>query len=493
MSEKLKILFTASEVVPYAKTGGLADVAGALPKALAALGHEVIVVMPRYYSIDRSKLEKLPHPLGVPMGPLHTQWAGVWKDTLPGSEVPIYFIDYEAYFGRSGLYADENGYSYPDNDLRFTFLSKAAFELAKMLDFRPDIVHAHDWHTALQPLLRDTRYLWDPHFADAATVLTIHNLQHQGIFDERIVDLLECGWEHFNPFELESMGAANFLKAGIAAADRITTVSPTYAQEIQTPEFGFGLEEHIRAHADRLRGILNGVDYSEWSPATDPLIPANFDVDDLSGKAVCKRELQRRFGLPERDDLPLIGFVGRFAEQKGIGLIAGAMEELLHSGAQFVFLGTGEKWAEGFFSDVAGRWGERFACHIGYSNELAHWIEAGSDLFLMPSLFEPCGLNQIYSLRYGTLPIVRATGGLDDTIENYDPATGMGNGFKFWEPSREALAATLEWAVDTWQKHPGDIDAMRRRAMEARFDWERSAKEYEAVYREAIDQRKEKA
>ena len=492
MSQPLKILFTASEVVPYAKTGGLADVAGALPKALAALGHEVIVVMPRYYSIDRSRLEALPDPLGVPMGPLYTQWAGVYRDTLPGSDVPIYFLDYEAYFGRSGLYADEHGFSYPDNDVRFTFLSKGAFELAKMLDFHPDIVHAHDWHTATQPLLRDTRYLWEPHFADAATILTIHNLQHQGIFHERIVDILECGWEHFNPFELESMGAANFLKSGIASADRITTVSPTYAREIQTPEFGFGLEGHIQAHADRLRGILNGVDYSEWSPDEDPFIPASYDIDAMEGKAVCKRELQQRFGLPVREDVPLIGFVGRFAEQKGIGLIAAAMEELLHTKAQFVFLGTGEKWAEGFFADVAGRWPEHVACHIGYSNELAHWIEAGSDLFLMPSLFEPCGLNQIYSLRYGTLPIVRATGGLDDTIDNFDPKTGNGNGFKFWEASREALSATVHWAVNTFIEQPAAIEHMRRRAMEARFDWERSAREYLEVYREAIAHRKGK-
>ncbi|WP_457607926.1 glycogen synthase GlgA [Nitratifractor sp.] len=493
MYDSLKILFTASEAVPYAKTGGLADVAGALPRALKAMGHDVIVVIPRYYSIDRSKLQEVPGPLGVPMGPMRTLWAGVWKDTLPESDVPIYFIDYEASFGRSGLYSDENGYSWPDNDKRFTFLSKAAFELARMLDFRPDIIHSHDWHTAPQPLLRDSRYLWDRHFADSATVLTIHNLQHQGIFHESIIDPLEVGWEHFNPHELESMGAVNFLKGGIAVADRITTVSPTYALEIQTPDFGFGLEGHIRAHADRLRGILNGVDYREWSPAVDPLIPARYDRGEMEGKAICKRELQKRFGLPDREDLPLVGFVGRFAEQKGIGLIAGAMERLLHSGAQFVFLGTGEQWAEGFFSDVAARAPQTFACHIGYSNELAHWIEAGSDFFLMPSLFEPCGLNQIYSLRYGTLPIVRATGGLDDTIDNYDPKRGTGNGFKFWEASPEALANTLQWAIATWRESPDAIAAMRDRAMSERFDWERAAREYTEVYREAIAHRKGKA
>ena len=490
MSESLKILFTASEVAPFAKTGGLADVAGALPKALAEQGHEVAVVMPRYYSIDRETLEHIPGPLGVPMGPMGELWAGVFRTTLPGSDVPLYLIDYEAFYGRSGLYTDENGFSYPDNDIRFTFLSKAAMQLAHKLGFRPDIIHAHDWHSAPQAVLRNTRYAGDELFAGSATVLTIHNLQHQGVFDGRIMDVLEVGWEHYTPFELEAMGGVNFLKGGIAHADAITTVSRKYAEEIQTPEYGFGLQDHIRAHADRLTGILNGVDYREWSPAVDPLIPAHYDVDDMAGKAICKRTLQRHFGLPEDPEVPLIGFVGRFAEQKGIGLIAGAMEGLLHLGAQFVFLGTGEKWAEGFFSDVAARWPDRFACHVGYANELAHRIEAGADLFLMPSLFEPCGLNQIYSLRYGTLPIVRATGGLDDTIVNYDPQTGAGTGFKFWQADADALYQTVKWAVETCRDAPEAYRTMQERAMGLRFDWARAATEYTRVYHEALRRRK---
>jgi starch synthase len=490
MSQALKILFTASEVVPFAKTGGLADVAGALPKALAALGHEVVVVMPRYYAIDRSELEHLPGPLGVPMGSMGELWAGVYRTTLPESDVPLYLIDYEAFYGRSGLYTDEHGFGYPDNDIRFTFLSKAAMQLTHKLGFTPDILHAHDWHTAIQPVLRNTRYALDERFAETATVLTIHNLQHQGIFDERIMGILEVGWEHFTPYELEAMGGVNFLKGGIAHADAVTTVSRKYAQEIQTPEYGFGLDGHIRAHAHKLTGILNGVDYDEWSPAVDPYLPAHYDVGAMEGKGVCKAELQRHFGLPEDPDVPLVGFVGRFAEQKGIGLIAGAMEGLLHLGAQFVFLGTGEKWAEGFFSDVAGRWPDRVACHVGYSNALAHRIEAGADLFLMPSLFEPCGLNQIYSLRYGTLPIVRGTGGLDDTIVNYDPASGEGTGFKFWEASPDALYHTVRWAVETWREAPEAYRTMQERAMKERFDWERSAREYERVYHEALTRRK---
>jgi len=492
MSKGLKVLFTASEVAPYAKTGGLADVAKALPKALNKLGCEVIVVMPRYYQIDRAKLEKLPFALGIPMGSLGTKWAGVYKSTLEDSTVPIYFIDYEEYFGRAKLYTDDNGFSYSDNDIRFSLLSKASFELAKAIGFKPDIIHANDWHTAIQPILRDTRYSQEPNFRESATILTIHNLQHQGVFGKRIIDILEIGWKHFNPFELEALGAVNLLKGGIALSDRFTTVSPTYAKEIQTPEFGFGLDEHIRAHSSRLRGILNGVDYSEWSPAIDKFIPANYDIDDLEGKWICKEELQKRFLLPVDKNTPVVGFVGRFAEQKGISLIAEAMPQLLNLNAQFIFLGSGEKWAEAFFSDIAKKNPTKFASYIGYSNELSHLIEAGSDMFLMPSIFEPCGLNQIYSLRYGTLPIVRAVGGLDDTIENYDANSKSGNGFKFWEASSRALFNTVKWALDTYYQKPEDIAILRDRGMRERFSWERSAKEYIEVYKEAINYRRGK-
>ena len=504
----MKILFTVSEAVPFAKTGGLADVAGALPKALEKLGHEVIVVMPRYYSIDRDKLNHIPGALGVPMGAMGELWAGVYETTLPNSQVKVYFIDYEAFYGRAGLYTDENGFSYPDNDNRFIFLSKSAFSLCKKIGFKPDIIHSHDWHTAPQALLRNTRYADDEYFIDSATVLTIHNLQHQGQFYKGAMDVMEVGWEHFNPYEIEVYDGVNFLKGGIAHCDAMTTVSKKYAQEIQTPEFGFGLEEHIKAHSHKLRGILNGIDYDEWSPDRDELIPANYDIYDMSGKDVCKAELQNRFGLPQDSTKPLIGFVGRFAEQKGISLIASAMEGLMHIGAQFVMLGTGEKWAEGFFQDVANRYPDRFAVYVGYSNELAHMIEAGSDMFMMPSLFEPCGLNQIYSLRYGTLPIVRATGGLDDTIENYEalsdeeieklmannaPVEALspkGTGFKFYDATADALYHTVKWAVDTWYHKREDFKYMQNRAMSLRFDWEKSAREYIEVYQEAIQRRR---
>jgi len=482
MNEKKKVLFVASEVVPFAKSGGLADVAGALPKSLANLGHEVIVVMPRYYSIDKSKLNLVPGALGVPMGSMGELWAGVYESTLPGSDVKIYFIDYEAFYGRKGLYADENNVSYPDNDNRFIFLSKAAMQLAKKLRFQPDIIHANDWHTATLPLLRNTKYLYDPDFAKAATILTIHNLHYQGHFYKGAMDVLEVGWEHFTPDDLEEYDGVNFLKGGISHADAVTTVSRQYAREIQTPEFGWGLEGHIRKYAHKLYGILNGVDYEEWSPVLDPFIAKHYDLHDMSGKKVCKSALQQEFHLPQREDVPLIGFVGRFVDQKGIGLIASAMHELVKMDIQMVFLGSGEKWAEGFFSEVAAKYPEKVGTYVGYNNALAHKIEAGCDLFLMPSLFEPCGLNQIYSLRYGTLPVVRGTGGLEDTIDNFNPHTGEGNGFKFYEASPNAFLNTLKWAIDVYYNDKEAFENLRKNAMKARFSWDEAAEIYTKLY-----------
>ena len=483
---KLNILFAAAEVVPFAKTGGLADVGAALPKAIGSLGHNIIVVMPRYYKIDTRELEKLHEPLGVPMGTMGELWAAVYKGFLPHSNVPIYFIDYEHYFGRDGLYEDKGG-EFGDNDKRFVFLSKAALQLCKLLHFTPDIIHANDWHTAAMPLLSKTMFYHD--FAYAASVLTIHNLQHQGNFDKAIMDVMEVGWEHFNPLEFESYGRVNLLKGAISHADALTTVSKKYAQEIQTSEFGFGLENHIGAHSHKLFGILNGVDYDEWSPKVDEYLIQKYNVRKISGKKACKADIQKHFHLPIREDVALIGFVGRFAEQKGIGLIAGVVEGILDLDVQIIMLGTGEKWAEGFFSDIAYR-EENFALHVGYSDALAHKIEAGSDMFLMPSLFEPCGLNQIYSLSYGTLPIVRAAGGLDDTIVNFEDSNTDSNGFKFYEASNEALYHTIYWAVDTYYNNPKAFEKMKKHAMKEHFGWDDAAKEYIEVYKYALKQKR---
>jgi len=477
----MNILFVSSEVTPFAKTGGLADVSGALPKALEKLGNSVKVVMPRYYGIDRSKLEKVPMALGVDMGSLGEVWCGVYKSFLPGSSVEIYFIEHEGYFGRSGLY-DDDGMAYSDNDVRFIFLSKASLKLALALDFKPDIVHANDWHTASIPMLLKTVYKNSDFFKDTKSILTIHNLQHQGMFDKSAMEILGIGWEHFNPYALEALGGVNLLKGGVAFCDALTTVSKKYAKEIQTPEYGFGLEEHIRAYSYKLFGILNGVDYDEWNPEIDHYIVKNYSINSLEDKIENKRELQDIFGLVPSDEVALIGFVGRFAKQKGIELISSCIEGLLQLDVQIVMLGSGEKWAEGFFSDIAYRFPERFGCFVGYNNELAHKIEAGSDMFLMPSLFEPCGLNQIYSLKYGTLPIVRATGGLDDTIVNYEAGKNVGNGFKFYEASANALYHTVKWAVEVYKDEKDEFVKMQKRAMKEHFSWIDSAKRYQEVY-----------
>ena len=487
---KLNILFAASEVVPFAKSGGLADVAGALPKALKDLGHDVRVVMPRYYIVDKEKynLKPLQGELGVPMGSMGEAWAAVYEGVLPNSDVPIYFIDHEGFFGRKGLY-DEDGEGYGDNDNRFIFFSKAVMQLAKKLHFRPDVIHVNDWHTAAIPILLNTTYANDPDFENTGTLLSIHNLQHQGKFYKGAMDVLGVGWEHFNMNELEEYDGVNLLKGGIVHADAMNAVSKKYAQEIRTPAFGWGLEGTINNHVDKLYGILNGVDYDEWSPAIDTLIPQTFDADDLEGKAVCKKALQKTFNLPVNPDIPLIGLVGRLADQKGITLLSAAIWNLMEMDIQIVLLGTGEKWAEHFFSDVASKYPHKFACYIGYKNDLSHQIEAGSDMFLMPSLFEPCGLNQIYSLRYGTLPIVRATGGLDDTIENYDSVTQSGTGFKFHDATPEALTGTVKWAVDVWYNEKEGFEKVRKNAMKQRFDWAEAAQGYADLYRHIISGR----
>ncbi|MFH0709335.1 MAG: glycogen/starch synthase [Pseudomonadota bacterium] len=479
--DKLNILIAASEVVPFAKTGGLADVAGALPKALRALGHDVRLVMPRYYLVDREKygLKLMEGSLGVPMGVMGELWAGVYEGLLPQTDIPVYFIDYEEYFGRSDLY-DTNGEGFADNDNRFIFFSRAVMQLAKKLHFYPDVIHTNDWHTAAIPVMLNTLYKHDRDFEHTGTLLTIHNLQHQGKFYKGVMDVLAIGWEHF--YDFEDNGSVNLLKGGIVHADAVSTVSRKYAQEICTEEFGWGLEGLIGKYSTKLHGILNGVDYDEWSPAIDPFIPNHFDVEDMSGKVLCKRALQEAFHLPQRDEVPLIGLVGRLAEQKGIALLASSIHKLLEMDIQIVMLGAGEKWAESFFSHIAGIYPDKFSFFIGYRNDLAHQIEAASDLFLMPSLFEPCGLNQIYSLRYGTLPIVRATGGLDDTIENYQNDSWHGTGFKFYDATADALVNTVGWAVHTWYNDPSGFRQMQCNAMKRRFDWDVAGREYEALY-----------
>ncbi len=486
----LKIAFIAAECVPYAKTGGLADVVGALPQYLRALGHDVIVIMPKYSSIDAFKYGLRPYlaPLGVWMG--NTQeWCAVY--TADNKGVPVYFIDSAKFFDRWGLYHDAAYNDYLDNPIRFGFLTRAGLQLCKDIGFAPDIVHAHDWHTALAPAYLKIWHWDDAMLGKAASVLTIHNIAYQGVYPASNYAYLGLQRSNFTSDKFEDHGAVNFLKGGIYYADVLNTVSPTYADETRTPALGYGLAPYLNNRGADYVGILNGIDTAEWNPATDKLIPARYSADDLAGKAVCKRELQRRFMLVESPDTPIVGVVSRLAAQKGLDLLAQAIESIINNmWVQFVLLGSGDPALESYFSGLPARYPGRFVSYIGYSNEIAHWIEAGSDFFIMPSLYEPCGLNQMYSLQYGTLPIVRATGGLNDTVQQYDETTGAGTGFKFYEPSPSAIYYSVGWAVSTFYDRPHHIAQMIQTAMAQDFSWQKSAQVYEALYQRAIDNKR---
>ncbi|HIJ59131.1 MAG TPA: glycogen synthase GlgA [Nitrospirae bacterium] len=493
MKKPLKIFIVASETAPFAKEGGLGDVVGTMPKYIKALGHDIRIVMPRYYKIDKSayNLKHIGGPLGVPMGIIGTLWGAVFEGKLHNSEVPVYFIEYENFFGRDGLYT-KDGEGYLDNDNRFVFLSRGALELAKMISFKPDVIHVHDWQTAAIPVFINTIYKNDPIVGGSATILTIHNIQHQGNFYEGLMDVLAVGWEHFNFLELEAYNSVNLLKGGIYNATLLTTVSKTYSKEIQTPEYGYRLEGVVKDRANDLYGILNGVDYDEWNPETDKFIKANYSENDMSGKAMCKADLQELMKLPVRADVPLIGIVSRLVYQKGIDVLAASIYRLLDFDIQMVMLGSGEAWAHFFFGKIAYDNPQKFAVKIGYDNCLAHKIEAGADFFLMPSRFEPCGLNQMFSLRYGTLPIVRATGGLNDTVDNFDEQTNEGTGFKFYDLTPEAIVNTVGWAIHTFYNNKNAINKLIQNAISKRFTWDESAKQYEELYYLAVKRKKGK-
>jgi starch synthase len=484
---RMKVLFVASEVAPYRKTGGLADVAGVLPRALRKHGIDIRVVMPLYQGIQWSSLEKLDGTINVPMY-FGQARAGVRMGRMPGSDVPVYFIEYNRFFDRPHLYGPP-GQAYSDNLERFSFLSRASLELCKTIGFIPDVIHANDWQTALVPVYVNT-VEWAKPLHGAGTLFTIHNLAYQGNFESGALFITGLGWNHYNPNEFEHFGDMNLMKAAIRHANLLSTVSPTYAHEIQTSAYGFGLDGELAMRSRDLRGVLNGIDVNDWDPVHDPFLPASYSVEDMSGKATCKAALQHQLGLPVRPDVPLFGVVGRLTPQKGFDVLAHALDRILGWDLQMVLLGNGDPEAEHFFSHVASRRGDRFRTFIGFDEGLAHRIEAASDFLLMPSRFEPCGLNQMYSQRYGTLPIVRATGGLIDTVQNYDQATGGGTGFVFWDLTPGAIADTVGWALATYFQRPQHISAMRKRAMQADFSWDRAAYAYEQLYREAYQIRR---
>lgn len=487
----MKILMVTSEVAPFAKSGGLADAVAALSRALSRAGHEVKILLPRYYSIDRSALELLPGAFGVPLGPgLGEAWTALYRSTLPGSNVPVYFLDYERYYGRDGIYGTKAEPDFRDNPARFALLSRAAFQLCRRLDWKPDIFHAHDWPSSLVPVY--LRHGTEKNeFAGAASILSIHNLGYQGIYEKESFPAFGLPWELFYGAGFEHYDRVNMLKAGLASADCLATVSPTYAREIQTPALGAGLDGLLRCRSSDLVGILNGVDSSDWDPATDRFIPANFSGSRMAGKAVCKRELQKAFGLPADPGKPLLAVVARLTDQKGIaelfGPLYGCAAELCTSmDIQFVVRGSGEKWCESELVSLSGHI-PNFKAQIGYDEKAAHLIEAGADFFLMPSRYEPCGLNQMYSLHYGTLPIVHRTGGLADTVENYNQETGAGTGFVFDNLTPRSIYDTCGWAVWAYYNKKSHIAAMRRRGMALDFSWDRPAEEYSRLYSHALE------
>ncbi|XXF79342.1 glycogen synthase GlgA [Myxococcaceae bacterium GXIMD 01537] len=476
----MRVLFVASEVAPFSKSGGLGDVAGALPAALAALGHDVKVVSPRYASVRDARLAptgqalQLRFPFGEVGGPVLSARLSERYEAL--------FLENAAFFERPGLYGDAAG-EYGDNARRFAYLTMGALQAAQRLQFAPDIIHFNDWQTGLGPLALRRGYQGSA-LARARSVFTLHNLAYQGQFPQRVMGELGLPWDVFTAHEgLEFHGAVNFLKAGLTFADALTTVSPTYAREVQTPEQGFGLDGLLRHRHHHLTGILNGVDTQEWDARVDPHLPARFGLGDMAGKAVCKRELLRRFGL-EDSGAPVFGLVSRLAWQKGIDLLLEVLPTALQADLRFVAVGSGERGYEDGLRHLQARFPGQVGTYIGFDAGLSHLVEAGSDFFLMPSRYEPCGLNQMYSLLYGAVPIVRATGGLADTVEG-----GLhGNGLLFEAFHPAALLGAIRRALALYADPPR-LAEFRRRGMERDFSWAVSARKYEGLYASLLTQK----
>jgi starch synthase len=475
----MRILFVASEGLPFSKTGGLADVIEALPRALVARGHEVAVVLPRYRG-TKSATQVIPS-LTIPMGN-RLRFPAVADGTQLGG-VRYFFVDDPAYFDRDGIYGGTAG-DYADNAERYSEFCRAAIEIAKHV-WPTDVFHCHDWQTALLPVLLRSSYGDDPVVKDLPVVFTIHNMGYHGQFRRTVLATASIPEAVFNPGALEFYGDVNYLKGGLVFSDYLTTVSPRYAQEIQTPEFGYGLEGVVRGRGDRVVGILNGVDYSIWNPSKDAFISAKYSAKDMAGKQVCKLDLLQSFGLAtDNPHRAVLGIVSRFADQKGFDLIADRAHEVLREDVMLVVLGTGERRYEDLFRALAAAYPGRVGYKFAYDNAIAHKVEAGSDIFLMPSRYEPCGLNQIYSLKYGTVPVVRATGGLDDTVENFDVEHGTGTGFKF----SEYTGAAFLYAVKQALQHYADERIWKRiqmNGMAKDFSWKTSAGEYAKIYEAA--------
>jgi starch synthase len=489
ITQPLRILFATPEAVPFAKTGGLADVAGALPKFLHPLGCEVILVMPYYRMVKRSgfPLQYLGEEIEVPLGE-ETLRAEVYQGHLE-KNISVYFIGRDEFFDREYLYSTPRG-DYFDNAERFVFFTRAVLHLARHIQFSPDVIHHHEWQTGLIPAYLKSIYGNDPFFGRTATVFTIHNIAYQGLFKKEKFSLTGLPPEMYNPEGIEFWERINLMKAGIVYADAINTVSQKYSEEIQNPEYGYGLEGILRKRRKDLYGILNGVDYQDWDPSHDPHLIVRYNLNDLSGKRECKKDLLKEYGLPPSlEKAPLLGMISRLADQKGFDLLTEIIDELFTFDIGFVLLGTGEQKYHDLFSRIAQKYPQKAGVRIAYDDRLAHKIEAGADLFLMPSKYEPCGLNQIYSLKYGTIPVVRATGGLDDTITHYNPSTGMGNGFKFARYDAKEFLNQIKVAMDLYAQ-PEHWTRLIRNAMSSDFSWERSAEAYLELYQKALKKKR---
>lgn len=476
----------ASEAVPLAKTGGLADVVGALSIELAGQGHEVRLIVPRYAGIEVSAPDlREAGTIPVPSrgGPIEV---GIETGTLGAGKVSLLCIRHDPFFARRGLYG-EDGRDYPDNLERFALFCRAALEACTHTAWLPDVVHAHDWQAALAVVYLKTLYRADPAWAASRALLTLHNLSYQGLFPVADYGATGLPWAEFTPDRLEFYGKVNLLKGGLVYADLLNTVSPMYAKEIQTAEFGCGLEGVLRGRTDRLFGILNGIDYAVWDPATDPYLAAHYSAKDLTGKKDCKGALQREMKLPARD-VPLLGLVSRLVPQKGIDLIVDILPRVLASNVQMVALGTGDPTSEANLNSLSERFPDKLAVRLGFDEGLAHRIEAGADIFLMPSRYEPCGLNQMYSLRYGTVPVVRKTGGLADTVLPYlpnDPASrDTATGFVFEPPQPKSFLSALLLGLQVYRDRR-TWRALVHRGMLQDFSWGRSAKQYLELYERA--------
>lgn len=481
----MKILMISPEIAPYSKTGGLGDAVAALSKAVAERGHEVRVFTPLYGSVKRvGEWTPYPDPVRVELGFGMYADCRVWN--VPFHTAQISFCEYNHFFGAPEVYSQRK-----DDAYRFAFFCRAAIDFCEQANWIPDIVHCHDWTTGLVPAMLNTRDNWR-RIARAGTVFTIHNLQHQGLCEKGILDYLGLPWGLFTDDNYECLGGLNMMKGALYHSTKITTVSPTYAYEIQTPQYGFGIDHVLRHRARDLTGIINGIDYQEWSPLVDKYIPAHYNADDFSGKRICKAELQRFCGLPEKENVPVFGVISRLYDQKGLDLFAGILPDLLsRAEMQVVLLGSGDPALEGAFARIAATYPSKMYARIGYDNKLSHMIEAGSDFFVMPSRFEPCGLNQMYSMTYGTPPIVRTTGGLVDTVAAWDPKSpGQGTGINFQDADQGALLWAVERALQLYYDYPSDYYAVRRNGMCRDFSWDRSVEKFEKVYEAAKEMRK---